>query len=333
MNDELIKFYSSRILSPSEYNKFKSAYNMQAYYDNLIKELSPSMFGLSSINDSVRKMIDNYTELKDIYTSQVNSLCQDYIISTGYHMSCISKINISNDTPHTVELCVKNISPNIKYNFKVNTDQFGYAVTDNFYDIHEYEMIEKFEEVCLKLTENENKLIFRMVELGSNYAYYSLLFHKILLKYLKIPINILVESNINAIPRGIKHFEDNHCIGKFYNCIIGNTEIVEKLPHLQKLHKESGIKIFTLANILSEENIDFLDILHCDIDYAEYDMLMTSREIFQNKQIDYIFLATHGVELHQKCKEYLLDCGYNLIFEHDDMENPIGWDTLLILKS
>ena len=61
--------------------------------------------------------------------------------------------------------------------------------------------------------------------------------------------------------------------------------------------------------------------------------MVTIEEIFQNKYIKYIFLATHGAELHNKCKEFLLDCGYNIHFEHDDMDNPIGWDTLLVMKS
>jgi len=92
-------------------------------------------------------------------------------------------------------------------------------------------------------------------------------------------------------------------------------------------------KYVTLSDIVSFERINYLDILHCDIDYSEYNMLQNSKEIFQNKSIKYIFLATHSAELHNKCKEFLLDCGYNIHFEHDDMDNPIGWDTLLVMKS
>ena len=333
MDTELTKLYSSRILNPTEYMNFTTAYNMSAFYDELLKEFSSLLTNGETVNESIQTLIDKYTEQKTIYSRYIDSACQDFILSTGYHMSCVAKVTIVNEPPHVVEVYVKNISPNVKYNFKVVTDQFGYSVTENFYDIHEIEMINRFEEVCLKLVENEDKLVFSMIELGSNQAYYSLLFHKILLKYSKVPVNILVESNVDAIPRGIKHFEMNNCIGKFFNSIIGNMDTVKRLPHLLKLNEESGIKISTLTNIMLQENINYLDVLHCDIDYAEYDMLMTSKEVFQNKQIDYIFLATHGAELHQKCKQFLLDCGYNIIFEHDDMDNPIGWDTLIILKS
>lgn len=333
MENELTKLYSSRILTSAEYINFTNAYNMSMFYGDLIQDFSSLQSDGGTLSESIQKLIEKYLEQKNMYSRYIDAACQDFIIPTGYHMSCVSKVTIVNDAPHVVEVYVKNISPNIKYNFKVVTDQFGYAVTENFYDIHEIEMINRFEKACLELIENEDKLVFNMIELGSNQAYYSLLFHKILLKNSKIPVNIMVESNVDALPRGVKHFEMNNCIGKFYNCIIGNMEIVKKLPHLLKLNEESGVKISTLTNIMLQENLSFLDILHCDIDYAEYDMLMTSQEVFQNKQIDYIFLATHGAELHQKCKQFLLDCGYNLIFEHDDMENPIGWDTLIIMKA
>lgn len=332
MSYQEIKIYSSRILDDKEFINFSFAFNQVEFYKNLIEELSTIHSNVDDDNISTNKLIEKYTEQKNKYLQYIDICKEDFSFTTGYHLNCIEKLNVSNDPPHTIEIILKNISPNVKYNFRVCFDQFGYAVPDNFYDIHEIEMINKFEEVCLNLVNSEDKLIYNMIELGSNQSYYSLLFHKILLSKLKIPKNIMVESTYEFLQRGVKNFEINRCIGKFYNYIIGNIETIKNIPALRELN-EFGIKLTTLSNIMLQENINFLDILHCDIDYAEYDMLMTSQEIFVNKQIDYIFLATHGAELHQKCKQFLLDCGYNLIFEHDDIENPIGWDTLLILKS
>lgn len=332
MDPESIKIYSSRVLTPTEHLNFSFAYNMSILYAELIEEFSFLLSEDDSKNVPIQKLIDKYIEQKNKFSKYIDTIIEGYIIPTGYHMSCVEKVNIINEAPHIVEVFIKSISPNHKYNFKVNVDQFGYIVPENFFDIEEIEMIKKFEEICLDMILNENKLIFNMVELGSNQAYYSLLFHKILLKNNKIPVNVMIESNYDALQRGMKHFESNFCIGKFYNHIIGNIDTIKKIPELRNLI-DSGVKLSTLSNILSKENIIHLDILHCDIDYSEYDMLLTSQEIFLNKQINYIFLATHGAELHQKCKKFLLECGYSIYFEHDDMENPIGWDTLLIMKS
>ncbi len=333
MNEINKKLYSSKILSESEYLNFEFCQKTLFIHEEMLSDLkSLKSQDENNIDEKIDSLCKKYEDIKNNLRSILESLMQECVIPTGYHISTVEKMVVSNAPPHTIELFIRDLSYNEKYNFKVTKDQFGYDVPFNFYDIHEKTLLDLFESVCLELAQDENKIIHSMVELGSNQAYYSLLFHKILMQNSKIPINILVEADVNVLQRGFDHFQYNGCIGKFYNNIISDFSIVQSSSFLKKL-VDSGVKLSTLSEILSIEQIKNLDILHCDIDYSEYGMLQNSKEIFQNKSINYIFLATHGAELHNKCKEFLLDCGYNIYFEHDDMDNPIGWDTLLVMKS
>jgi hypothetical protein len=333
MNQINKNLYSSKILNGSEYLNFKYCQEILSVHEEILIDFKNiKIQDDNDLNDEINIYIKKYEVNKEKFKNALELFMQECVNPTGYHVSNIEKIEIKNSAPHTVQVFLNDISVNEKYNFKVSKDQFGYDVPFNFYCKFEKKIIDLFESVCLELTQDENKLIFNMIELGSNYAYYSLLFHKILLQNSKIPVNILVEADANVLERGFNHFNYNNCVGKFYNNILADMEIIESNKFLKDL-MDNGVKIVTLSDIFSFEQIDYLDILHCDIDYSEYNMLQNSKEIFQNKSIKYIFLATHGAELHNKCKEFLLDCGYNIHFEHDDMDNPIGWDTLLVMKS
>ena len=332
MDESEIKLHSSYILSSAEFVSLSYAQKMLGHYDYLIEDFRSLMDNDIAQNENIQQYIKKYEEQKEKMFNYNNSFFQTIVASTGHHMSNIHKINIQEEAPHTVEVIIKRHSPNEKYNFKVYIDQFGYDVPSNFYDIFEEILIDLFEKACLELTKNENKLIFNMIELGSNQAYYSLLFHKIMMKHGKIPVNIMVESNTEYLERGYNHFKINSATGKFYNSIIGDINTTKKIPDLHKF-LDNGVKLTTLKDVMTKDNIEYLDILHCDIDSSEYDMLMTSKNVFQNKLIDYIFLSTHSLELHKNCKDFLLECGYSVLFEHDDLDTPIGWDILLVMKS
>ena len=66
-----------------------------------------------------------------------------------------------------------------KYGFTVKYNQFGREVNENYFDEDEMILIEKFEDIVLSL-KNKNLETYSMIELGSNQAYYSLLFKSIL---------------------------------------------------------------------------------------------------------------------------------------------------------
>jgi len=100
-------------------------------------------------------------------------------------------------------------SPNIRYGFKVKNDQFGRVVSSYFYDDLEIVAIKEFERHMLDMVKQDPNRLYTMIELGSNQAYYSLMFHAILKKLGATPRNILIEALEENLNFGINHFNMN----------------------------------------------------------------------------------------------------------------------------
>lgn len=230
------------------------------------------------------------------------------------------------------------MSPNLKYNFKVNTNQFGVSVPAHYYDDLEEVAIKAFEKYMLKMIKEEPKDSYTMIELGSNQAYYSLMFNCMMRKSGVLPRNILVEAQQENLIRGINHFTMNGLNAESRLYSIGEKEkVIEALKTRWPEDAEERCSGFnpnwrTLSDIFDEFYLENLDVLHCDIDFCETVMLETSAELFKQKKINYIFLSTHG-HFHELALEFLKECGYKILMNSDSSYPPIGYDTLIIAKA
>ena len=226
--------------------------------------------------------------------------------------------------------------PSLKYNFKSLYDQFGRKVRNTFTDQTELILIKNFEENVLRLLKAD-KQEFYMVELGCNQAYYSCLFYAMCLKHNKTPNVLLVEPNKDHYNRAVETITAN----KFFNTkwsksIVGDIEEISlsldnsTLPGGKNFLLNNSSSIVTLEELLKEQFKIDIDILHMDVDFSEWSVLSSSKDLFLNKNIDLIFISTHSEELHNKCKSFLLDAGYKLSFEEKRM--IVGYDSLLIFN-
>ena len=191
-----------------------------------------------------------------------------------------------------------------KYGFKMFLDQFGVPVVENYYDTSELLLIEAFEKYVLDL-KNKSKDLYTMIELGSNQAYYSMLFKSILKN--KDTVTIMVEPTDEYMVRGKFHFSINNYDGIFINKCIGKTWVAHNY------------------------NIEKLDVLHSDIDGAELTMLEGAAESLKNKKIEYAFILTHYLGLHEACLKFISQFDYDVLLDH--REDNIGADRLIIIKS
>ena len=176
-----------------------------------------------------------------------------------------------------------------KYNLKMDEDQFGRPVSEDFMDYSESAAIYSFEENCLALKE-KNKEQYSMIELGSNQAYYSCLFRAIIDgvgKNIKCK-NVLLEPTPEHMERGIKHFKKNGFNGLYERGGIGHYWCWNTQWH------EKTIPSYTIDELMKKCDIEELDVLHCDIDGNEIRLLETSTSAFKDKKINYIFLLTHS---------------------------------------
>jgi hypothetical protein len=206
-----------------------------------------------------------------------------------------------------------------KYGFEVKYNQHGVLVENDFFDKDELILIQKFEDIVLKL-KDENIETYSMVELGSNQAYYSLLFKSILKD--KNVKSIMVEPHEPYLFRGVENFNLNNFSGVFLNKSIGNKWVAH--------HTIFDVETISVDEIMEEHELNELSVLHSDIDGSEITMLHGCEQSLLNKKIKYAFILTHGLETHLDCLDIISKYDYNILLDH--RENNIGHDSLIIIE-
>lgn len=138
-----------------------------------------------------------------------------------------------------------------------------------------------------------------MMELGAYWGFYSLWFMK------DVPEAkvYLVEPEQKNLDMGTKNFEVNACQGHFIRSYVGAEDGVAP----------DGVRIACVSSLMSEHGLRHLNILHSDIQGFELDMLRGAGPILADRQVDYLFISTHSMELHRKCEAFLVSCGYRIL--------------------
>jgi hypothetical protein len=155
-----------------------------------------------------------------------------------------------------------------------------------------------------------------MLELGSYWSFYSMWFNSVV----EGASNFLIEpEDINS---GISNFELNQMKGNFTKAYISDTSS----------DTINGTPTVCVDDFIDEKDINFLDILHSDIQGYEYKMLMGAEKLLNSKQVGYIFISTHSNEIHYQCMEHLKLKGYILVCSYD-MDESYSWDGLIVFKN
>ena len=230
--------------------------------------------------------------------------------------------------------CLYN-SPNERYSFKVKYDQFGRLVNATHVDTTEIILIDIFERLS-KILLSSDQQHFNMVELGSNQAYYSVMFKAMCRSYNKRSQVVCVEPNDRHMRRGKETFIMNKLHASFCDYIIGGKELIKEdldsssLPGGSEFLLVTKKEILSLSQLLDMHNISELDILHMDVDHSERAVLASSEDLFKNKKIKNIFISTHRKDLHEYCYSFLKECGYKLELQITKM--IVGYDSLLVFS-
>lgn len=169
---------------------------------------------------------------------------------------------------------------------------------------HEPQEEKAFYEVMKHIPPNST-----MIELGSYWAYYSLWFNT------KIPgaKNYMIEPLLGNLQLGKKHFDLNGREGSF---VLGYVRVTSADDVAY-----AGGKRIIIDDFIKENQIDHVNILHADIQWAEYAMLLTCKESIKKQLIDYFFISTHDPLVHLNCRNFLLESNYLIISEHKVQES------------
>jgi hypothetical protein len=146
-----------------------------------------------------------------------------------------------------------------------------------------------------------------MLELGAYWGHYSMWLQS------KRPkaTTYLVEPDPNNLSAGKNNFGYNNLSGVFIGEAVGPGA-------------------FEVDAFVDKNNLTRLDILHSDIQGAEFDMLHGANRSLAKRLIDRCFISTHSKSLHLNCKSYLESHNYEVECSLDPDTESTSFDGLLV---
>lgn len=156
-----------------------------------------------------------------------------------------------------------------------------------------------------------------MMELGAHWAFYSMWF----LSEIKEGRSYLFEADTNNLMNGKSNFESNGLSGTFTNCFIND-----------KLDLSTSPPVFTIDYIMAQNDIEFADVIHSDIEGYELNMLHGAVNAIKENRIGYFVISTHTNEVHYACLDFLKARNFIIICEADKF-NTYSYDGLIVVRS
>jgi FkbM family methyltransferase len=198
---------------------------------------------------------------------------------------------------------------------KVYTDShygdFNSEVIRHLKGHHEPQEEKVFYEVLKKIGTNGV-----MIELGSFWAYYSMWFNK----SIHGARNYMIEPMEPMLRLGMDNFKLNGIRGNFIQACVGKESQEQKnFQHWDgTIH---NIPQIAIDNFLEKYKLEFIDILHADIQGAEYEMLQGGENSLSKGKIRFLFISTHGEGLHRTCLHFLKNKNYKVIAAYSPLES------------
>jgi len=178
--------------------------------------------------------------------------------------------------------------------------------------VHEPQEEKIFQEVLKHINDKEKT----MLELGAYWSFYSMWFQQLF----PTANCYMVEPNRENLYYGKRNFVINKMKGTFIQGKISDQE-----------NKKENV--LTVDMICHRNKINFIDILHSDIQGFELAMLHGAKKLLSENKVGYIFISTHSNELHNDCKKLLLnEYNFDLIADAN-VDESFSWDGILVVKS
>lgn len=257
--------------------------------------------------------------LKDLRDTSKHLLTDMEADQQAYWQERIDLVNSSPDNaniPRSAKAGEVNDEYLIMHN-GIKIDPLGYyglGLTQMLVDnkgVHEPQEEFIFQEVLSTMT-NKKPV---MLELGSYWAFYSMW----LLQQFPLGKCWMVEPDKHNLYFGKRNFLKNELKGKFIHAGIGDREVPEN-------------RITTVDSICDSQGIDFIDILHSDIQGFELEMLNGSTGMLDKKAIGYVFISTHSNDLHADCRAFLRKYDFEEVASAN-LDESYSWDGILAMRA
>jgi FkbM family methyltransferase len=169
-----------------------------------------------------------------------------------------------------------------------------------------------------------------MIEVGGFWSYYSLWF----LQGHPHRRAIVIEADPNHLEIGRRNARLNNAAVNFFAGFAG-AESREQVPFQTETAGTIALPMINIARFIEERGIATLDILHCDAQGAEVDVVANCEELFRQGRVRFLVLSTHAAAItgdtltHQRCLDALIATGGRILIEHDVHESFSG-DGLIV---
>lgn len=164
-----------------------------------------------------------------------------------------------------------------------------------------------------------------MIELGSYWGYYSMWFQQ----KIRGARNFLIEPDPKNLIIGKKNFELNQMKGCFTQAMIGAISQELKTFTDWDFHTYD-VKQISIDDFAAENKIDFIHMLHSDIQGAEVEMLKGCQRLLAEKRIGYFFISTHRGK-HEECIKILKEANLEILLSIT-REESFSADGLIVAK-
>jgi FkbM family methyltransferase len=169
-----------------------------------------------------------------------------------------------------------------------------------------------------------------MIELGGYWSFYSIWF----VKDHPRRRGYVVEPDPAHIDVGRANAELNQSSLHFTNAFVG-PDPVAAAPFATEKSGVITLPCVSITSLMDANNIDHLDLLHCDTQGAELSVLESCRELGKQGRIGWVVVSTHAHSIsgdpltHQRCLASLSRSGAKILCEHDVQESYSG-DGLIV---
>lgn len=189
-------------------------------------------------------------------------------------------------------------------------------------------------ELFCNLLSEINSVNPSMIEIGSggiHASFYSILFEKFFKRQCKI---INIEPRKHLIDDVLVFWKDKHLQDViFYHGYVGIPMHIDG----NVIFDSSNIPRIKIGNILEENKMSTLDILHADIQGSEMSLCDELQQENLFRSIRYIFISSHFEgssrnSTHQYCKD-IISKNINCKFHFDDMNSGGCGDGLLVVEN
>lgn len=164
-----------------------------------------------------------------------------------------------------------------------------------------------------------------MIELGSYWGYYSMWFQQ------QIPNakNYLIEPDPKNLAVGKKNFNLNSAKGNFTHAMVGSYSAENEI-FIDWNYNKHAVKQISIDDFAVEHALDFIYVLHSDIQGAEVGMLKGCKKLIAQNRIGYFFISTHR-GTHKQCLQILEESNLEILLSINRKES-FSADGLIIAK-